>query len=182
MAAFKQSLASFGITVLLCGVVTWIFWSDVEYFFQGPEPVILGTVGETEGIKVASNRFVRIGGFADPRVQFAEESGKTYRYFILLGSKILVKQQVASAATSAEPKAFKYNGEGRILRLADAPKYDILLDYFKEKLRLDLKGEGYVLIDGEKPRDVWLFFVIVCLSAALVVYAVVKNFVLSRRE
>lgn len=126
MAEKKQSLASVGIAVLICAAVTWVFWQDVLYFMQSPDPVYLGTIGESEIAAITPNRHVKLAGIADPRLQYAEASGKTYRYFILLGTKILVEQRVESARTGNGLKPFKYSGEGRILRLAETDRKSVV--------------------------------------------------------
>ena len=182
MAEKKQSLASVGIAVLICAVVTWIFWEDVQYFMQGPDPIYLGTIGETELAAITPNRLVKIAGIADPRLQYAEASGRTYRYFILLGTKILVEQQVENARTGGELKPFKYSGEGRILRLVETLKYDALLKHFKDSLRLDLKDEGYILHHGFRPRDAWPYFGGVCLTIVVVVLSIIRHVVITRED
>ena len=174
-AGRTQSLATLGIAVFLCALVVWIFRQDVTYFLQNPEPLDLGVIGETDAARPIDNRYARVGGIADPRIKFAESGGKMYRYFILLGSKILVQQRTASATTGGEPRPFRYRGEGRLMKLSDLFKYDMLLAHFKTSLGLDLKDEGFLLVEGEKPKDALLYFAVVCASILAVVAAFVRH-------
>ncbi|MBI5527972.1 MAG: hypothetical protein HY897_16700 [Deltaproteobacteria bacterium] len=175
----KQSVASSVVALLLCGVVTWIFWDDVEYFFQRSVPVELGPAAEIEPGALAHNRFVSVKGIADYRVQFAEAGGKTYRYFILLGSKILVQQLTTTTVSRGEP--WNYAGTGRLLSLSKTLKYDQFLKHLRDNPpRIDLSSGGYILLDGERPRDVWLYFAIVCVAIGIAVFSVIRNFVLSK--
>jgi len=176
----KQSLASVFVAVTLCSLVTWIFRDDVGYFVQRPVPVDIGSASEVGPDALVHNRFVSVKGIADYRVQFAEAGGKTYRYFILLGSKILVQQRTNTTVSKGEP--WNYSGTGRLLSLSKTLKYDQFLKHLRDNPpRIDLSSGGYILLDGEKPRDVWLYFGAVCLALAVAVFSIVRVFVFSKR-
>ena len=175
----KQALVSVGVSMLLSAALIFLFWQDIWYFVQKPEPLALGVAGETELKDIPDNHYVRIGGLTDPRVQYAGSNGKTYRYFILMGSPIIVEQELKSAITG-EVKSFRYNGSGRILKLSEEAKYDVLLNHLKDKLRLDLKAGGYVMQDGVMPRDVWPYFAICCASIILTALSVIRFFLVMR--
>jgi hypothetical protein len=176
----RQALSTLGIIAVVSGLTIFIFHEDASYFLVKSAPSDLGTAPEIAKDLLTDNTYVKAAGIADPRIQFAESNGKTYRYFILLGTRILVEQRVQGPSVAKDIRAFNYAGQGRLLKLSNLVRYEMLMKHFKENLRLDLSEDGYLLRDGVAPSDSLYPFLLVCCALAATILSVLWYFIVAR--
>ena len=160
-------------SILLFLVTAIILHSDLTYFFNSKNPSLLGDASEGLG-NLTDNTYVQLSGQGDHRSKFADINGKTYKYFLVLGTPILIEQPAKGVRSTGEISIVKFNGNGRIRKLSNLFKYDMLLDNFKNSIGIDLKENGYILQEGIRPVEMWVQAGLVLLTMALLVYSVIK--------
>ena len=164
-------------SLLIAASFVWLLRGDLRYYAQPKTPVQLGGPLEFNLTNEASQRYAQIRGVPGGQARLAHHLGKSIRMFGLLGSNVLIVQDVSR---DQEPPAQNeaYTAKGRLVSEADAVELANVFQIMEREGSVSREnGQLSALWDGEAPRD----------SAALplellgIVVFVLANFRAARR-
>jgi hypothetical protein len=131
----------------------WLLRGDVRYYLQPKTPVQLGGPLEFNLAGEASQHYVRIRGVPGGQARLAHHFGKSIRMFGLLGSNVIVVQNVDR---DEEPPAQNqaYSAQGRLVSADDAVELSNVFEIMEREGSVTREnGQMYALWDGQAPRQ-----------------------------
>jgi hypothetical protein len=177
----SRSVLMFGLFLVFIGVLTWLLFDDLVYFFHSTTPLDLDRAEELGDRPLEHNEYIRVEGIARDMCIRAEVFGSRYRYLYLLGSqtggRIVVQAPVGPdpACLGAEERAFA----GRLVDTARSERYASVVRYYREHFpSAPRQGPVYLLEAELRPRQAWVF----PLALVLLLCLATVNFLLLRRS
>ena len=147
----------------------------LQYWLSSAPPIDIGRLGAYHPDKAPGGAYVKVEGIAQPgRLSFSSAL-REHELFVLLGSRILV-DRLGAPDESLKGYGFRYQGEGRLQRLSQAPEYEGVRKQLAEKGEIAREGEVWILEDGAVPRrgfrtpleaGFWALLCGVCASVAV---------------
>jgi hypothetical protein len=130
---------------------------DLVYAFAPAQPLELGGPLEFNLDREVTQRFAHVTGVPGGQAANVSHMGRQLRAFGLLGSNVLVVQdlgKVDSASAPARGEAFAVSG--RLLRDDDAVELRNIFRLLQQSGILSTQeGHAYALMAGEAPRSSW---------------------------
>lgn len=156
--------------IMLGLMLGWLFHREFLYYVSDPTPIALGDTGD-EGFfqrELPHNRFVQVSGLPDPRKATATSLGQDYRYFVLMGSWILVQEKLDEKTPLDPHRDYeRFTGEGRLIQIEQDGRYTQIKTFMAGALGYKLKDRTFLLMQGERPREGWFAPAVFVLSILL---------------
>lgn len=154
-------LLAFGLALL-----AWDPTVELGYTLLGPSQAIdLGSPGQYRLDEAQDEARARIAGFASARRGSYSRYGETYEVVALTGLPVLVRRAPTPAPPASSVEV--YQGEGRLVRLDDAPasfferlvrpsaRFASVRQTFAAYGELPPGRTAWLLLEGELPRAHW---------------------------
>ncbi|MBI3184746.1 MAG: hypothetical protein HYZ28_21630 [Myxococcales bacterium] len=145
------------VAALAIGIAIYLLWEqrlEIAYLFAPREPISLGTEGDYQLDRLASNRYAQVHGIPTSRGAYSVEGERTFVVVGLRETPLLVRREALPGETwkpgsvPPRPNQSPFAVRGRLLSRAGAARFE---DGFK---KLEEAGEvrpAWILFEGERP-------------------------------